>query len=239
MNPHPKDAEQVVQHSGGQAQHHGLKKSRPLGGYIHRHPPSRRESSPPLPPAVVLIGEGIHTALYLHISSVQRQLFDVQVLAPDHQCPLHCGHDDGVFVKTLHLLHPGDRELLPPFQQNVVGRSRRQAAVVVCHTFPLLCFFPLYGTKGTGMTSPAEVSPAADGTPPPCVFRKKGLCGPIRRAQTGVPYSQVEKYRFNSGRNRRTTPPTPPAHNRRNSHPRSYFSKRPKSGPKTGLLPVR
>ena len=49
MHPHPKDAEQVVQHSGGQAQHHGLKKSRPLGGYVHRHPPSRREISPPLP----------------------------------------------------------------------------------------------------------------------------------------------------------------------------------------------
>ena len=45
-HPHPQDAEQVVQQSGGQPQPQGLDHRPGLGGYIGRHPPSSRANRP-------------------------------------------------------------------------------------------------------------------------------------------------------------------------------------------------
>ena len=110
----PKKTEQIVDDPQSAPQRHRPQKGQSLAGHRDPHGPSQPAGQKAAPsPAEFLIGEGLHRPLYLQVSPVQAQLFDVKVFPPDDQYPLGGIHDNGVFIKALHLLHPGDGEPFP------------------------------------------------------------------------------------------------------------------------------
>ena len=83
---HPQDAEQVVHqphpHPQGQGPQEEAGLVRQGGAHSAEQPGQQPAGAVPAP---VFVGEGVHVPLHLQIAPVQAQLFDVQVLSPDHQ----------------------------------------------------------------------------------------------------------------------------------------------------------
>ena len=80
--------------------------------------------------------------------------------------PLHCGHDDGVFIEALHLLHAGDGQLFPPLQNDMVCPLHPGHVLFIRHCVHPFPFFPFIWDRTWGYAClPASV----DTTQPPRV----------------------------------------------------------------------
>ncbi len=77
--------------------------------------------------------------------------------SPDHQRPLHRGHDDGVLVEALHLLHAGDGQLFPPLQNDMVCPSILGMFSSYAIAFTL-SRFPIYMGQDLGLCLSASLS---------------------------------------------------------------------------------
>lgn len=74
---------------------------------------------------------------------------------PHHQGVLGGGHDDGVLVKALHLLHAGHAEGGPLLQNDVMGRPKLPIPVCIAIALYLRLFVGTVYVPGRGaMTSP-------------------------------------------------------------------------------------